>query len=63
MKHDTETYAFSGTIKARTARAILIDTHTDGEKWFPLSQVLEIHGDPEAEFVVSAWIAKKAGLI
>lgn len=63
MNHDTETFAFSGTIHARTAKAILIEWMPDQQDWFPLSQVLEIHGDPHAEIVVSAWIAKKKGLI
>ena len=62
MNHNTETFAFSGTIKARTAKAILINTG-ESEEWFPLSHVLEIHGDPHADFVVTAWIAKKKGLI
>lgn len=62
MKHNTETFSFSGIIKARTAKAILVDTGVE-EVWFPLSHVLEIHGDPNAELVVTAWIARQKNLI
>lgn len=62
MNHNTETFSFSGTIKARTAKALLVDTGVE-EVWLPLSQVLEIHGDLHAELVVTAWIAKQKGLI
>lgn len=64
MANSLETYSFAATLKARTTKAICIIDHATGEEmWLPLSQVHEIHGEKEVTLVISAWIAKKKGLI
>lgn len=49
-----------------TDKAILINSG-DLEVWIPLSQISEIHGNTgrgsRGSVVMSAWIAKKKGLI
>ena len=66
MTTSTETYKLACTFKAETDRAVLIIDHASGEElWIPLSQVEEMHRDSarEGEIVMTAWIAKKKGLI
>lgn len=63
-----EHYEMKGRIEHETDNAILfkLDTH-DEALWFPLSQVHQIHREFPSfgydRLVVSAWIAKKKGVI
>lgn len=66
MTASTETYTLACSFKAETDRAVLIVDHASGEElWIPLSQVSEMHRDAGAEgqITMTAWIAKKKGLI
>ena len=54
-----------GVIEHETENAILLDVHTVGKEWFPLSAVNEIHkgkGTQSDYILVDSWIAKKKGL-
>ena len=55
----------SGKVIKETDKAILVHfSVVDETHWIPLSQVSEIHNDPETPTVVIAsWIAAKRGLI
>lgn len=66
MTTSTETYQMACTFKAETDRAVLIVDHASGEElWIPLSQVEEMHRTPtqEGSITMTAWIAKRKGLI
>lgn len=66
MRHNHETYEMACTRKHETDNAVLIVDPASGEEiWIPLSQVDEQHFNPlgEGTIVMSAWIAKKKGLI
>lgn len=61
-----ELYELACTFVAETPRAVLIYDHaTDEELWIPLSQVSSLHkgANRDGTLVMSAWIAKKKGLI
>ena len=63
----TELYTITGVnIAAPTGKAVRVSRSTGPgrteEWWFPLSQVKERH-HVEGRIVVTAWIAKKKGLI
>ncbi len=62
-----ELYTLTGVrIATPTGKAVrvsrAIDEVRNEEWWFPLSQVKEMH-HMEGRIVVTAWIAKKKGLI
>jgi hypothetical protein len=66
MKSTTIEYVeLSGKVLKETDKAALIHfSVVDETHWIPLSQVSEIHNDPETPTVVIAsWIASKKGLI
>lgn len=66
MRRDHETYTFACHRKFEGPNAVLLLDHATGEEiWIPLSQVDEMHFDPDGngEVVMTAWIAKKKGLI
>jgi len=66
MKSTTIEYVeLSGKVLKEMDKAILVHfSVVDETHWIPLSQVSEIHNDPETPTVVIAsWIAAKKGLI
>lgn len=66
MKHDTEVFELACIRKHETDNAVLIVDLVAGEElWIPLSQVEEMHFNPAGEgtIVMTAWVAKKKGLI
>lgn len=66
MVKSSETYELACKRKFEGPNAVLILDHATGEElWIPLSQVEEMHFNPQGEgtIVISAWIAKKKGLI
>jgi hypothetical protein len=66
MHHDHETFELTCIKKLESNAAVLIyDPASDEEVWIPLSQVDEMHFNPRGEgtIVMTAWIAKKKGLI
>lgn len=66
MKSTTIEYVeLSSKVLKETDKAILVHfSVVDKTHWIPLSQVSEIHNDPETPTVVIAsWIAAKKGLI
>lgn len=61
-----ELYEFGCTFLAETEKAVLVrDPVGEEELWIPLSQVKSMHKDSKGDgtIVMSAWIAKKKGLI
>lgn len=71
MTYDDEVYELACSFKAETEKAVLIVDHASGEEmWIPLSQVKEMHKQPSKDangtlgtIVITAWIAKKKGLM
>jgi hypothetical protein len=57
-------FEFACKKKAETDKAIKVYDEDIGDLWIPLSQVEEMHFNPEGygTIVVSDWIAKKSGL-
>lgn len=64
MTYNDPVHEIACTFLAESEKAILINTHEEN-MWIPLSQVKEIHrsSNNEGTIVMTAWIAKKKGLI
>ena len=60
-KNSSEGVRIDCEVKGETARAVLVEIETVGEKWFPLSAVNQIHKQ-DGYIVVDRWIAEKEGL-
>lgn len=68
MKSDDETFEIDVTVKAVTAKALLVILEDLSEEWVPKSQI-QSHGDINAHarkddsgtMIVSEWIARQKG--
>lgn len=65
FKTEDETYSFEATVEARTAKAVLVDPIVGEKFWLPKSQIVDEHKleNDNVWFTVTAWIARKNGLI
>ncbi len=67
MQHDpdVETVELEGTIKYRTAKAVLIDVGDGEEVWIPESQIVDEYEDDEGlmVFTIPEWLAIEKGLV